>query len=72
MLVRPTRAGAFLVPDAGDAPFLPDPGLVHEPELDPPRRLRMLGGDLLHQAGQGFLNRSCAPGSASGWTDRAF
>src|ERR671933_111134 len=26
----------FLVPDVGEAALLPDPGLVHEPELDPP------------------------------------
>ena len=52
-------------------PFCPIlAGLVHEPELDPfagvPAR------DLLDQTGQVFLNRSCALGSASGWTGRAF
>ena len=71
LLVHPARAHALLVPDVGDAALLPDPGLVHEPELDP-----LASGcsraSRLDQAGQGFLNRSCAFGSASGWTGRAF
>ena len=35
VLVQPARPRAFLVPDVGDAALLADPGLIHEPELDP-------------------------------------
>ena len=70
LLPHPARAHALLVPDVREAALLPDPGLVHEPELDPlpgvPAR------DPLDHAGQAFLNRSCALGSASGWTGRVF
>jgi hypothetical protein len=48
LLAHAARALALLVPDVGRAPFLPDPGLILEPELDP-RRLGMPGGDLLDQ-----------------------
>ena len=71
VLVQPARPGAFLVPDVGDAALLADPGLIHEPELDP-LGLGMPRCCFLHQAGQGFLNRACATGSTSGWTGRAF
>src|SRR4051795_7129278 len=70
LLPHAARAHAFLVPDVGDAALQADARLVHEPELDPlagvPAR------DRLDQAGQVFLNRSRAFGSASGWTGRAF
>ncbi len=71
LLMKTARPHALLVPDVGDPAFLPDPGLVHEPELDP-LRFGVVGRDRVDQAGQGFLNRSCATRSASGWTGRAF
>ncbi len=61
----------FLVPDVGDAPLLPDPGLVREPQLDP-LRLGVPGGDPADQVGQAALKRACARGSASGWAGLAF
>ena len=70
MLPHAARAHAFLVPDVGDAALLADTGLVHEPELDP--FPGVVARDRLDQAGQVFLKRSCAFGSASGWTGRAF
>ena len=54
----------------GEAALLPDAGLVHEPQLDP--LAGMLAREPLDHAGQGFLNRSRAFGSASGWAGRAF
>ena len=71
LLAHPARAHASGVPDVGDAPLLADPGLVHDPRLDP-SRLGMPGGHLADQRGQVLLKRSCAFGSASGWTGRAF
>lgn len=44
---------------------------VREPELHP-RRLGVPSGSPADQPGQGFLKRSRAFGSASGWTGRAF
>src|SRR5690348_14873254 len=70
LLPHAARAHAFLVPDVGDAALLADTGLVHEPELDP--FPEVVARDFLDQAGQVFLKRSCALGSASGWTGRAF
>jgi hypothetical protein len=70
LLARPARAHPLLVPDVGEAALLADAGLVHEPGLDP--LPGMLARDPLDQAGPGFLNRSRAPGSASGWTGLAF
>ena len=71
MLAHAARAHAFLVPDVGDAALLPDPGFVLEPQLDP-SGLGVLVGGPPHQLGEAFLNRSCAFGSAPGWTGRAF
>jgi hypothetical protein len=71
LLAHPARAHPLLVPDMGEAALLPDAGFVHEPQLDP-RRFRMPVRGFSDHAGQGFLNRSCAFGSASGWTGRAF
>ena len=71
LLAHPARAHPLLVPDVGEAALLPDPGLVHEPELDPSG----LGVPVRHapdQVRQVFSKRSCAFGSASGWTGRAF
>ena len=67
---HPARAHALLVPDVGEAALLADPRLVHEPQLDP--LPGVLAREALDQAGQGFLNRSCAFGSASGWTGLVF
>src|SRR3954463_14530803 len=61
----------FLVPDVGEAALLADPRLVHEPQLDP-LGLGVPVRRLPHHAGQGFLNRSCALGSASGWIGLVF
>jgi hypothetical protein len=36
LLPHPARTHPFLVPDAGRAALLPNPGLVHEPQLDAP------------------------------------
>src|SRR3954447_3809459 len=55
----------------GEAALLADARLVHEPQLDPPG----LGVPVRHapdQVRQLFLKRSCALGSASGWTGRGF
>ena len=52
-LAHPARAHPLLVPDMGEAALLADPGLVHEPQLDPPG----LGVPVRHlpdQAGQVF------------------
>src|SRR3954470_17182780 len=71
LLPHAARAHALLVPDVGHAALLADAGLVHEPELDPPG----LGVPVRHapdQVRQLFLKPSCAFGSASGWTGRAF
>src|SRR3954470_3343103 len=71
LLPHAARAHALLVPDVGQAALLADAGLVHEPQLDP-RRLGVTVRRRPHRAGQGFLNRSCALGSASGWTGLVF
>src|SRR4051794_12090538 len=71
LLPHPARTRPSLVPDVREAALLPDPGLVHEPQLDPPG----VGMPVRHtpdQVRQLFLKRSCAFGSASGWTGRAF
>src|SRR5215213_3126910 len=65
LLAHTARADPLLVPDVGDAALLADPGLVHEPQLDP--LPGVLAREPLDQVGQSFLNLSCAPGSASGW-----
>jgi hypothetical protein len=71
LLMKAARTHALLGPDVGEAALLADPGLVHEPELDAPC-LRVVGRDRVDQGRQAFLNRSCAFGSAPGWTGRAF
>jgi len=53
LLAHAARAHPFLVPDVGDAALLADPGLVHEPELDP-FDLRVPGRRLADHARQGF------------------
>ena len=53
MLVHPARSDTFLVPDVGDPALLPDPGLVHKPELDP-LGLGVPGRHLAHHVGQSF------------------
>ena len=61
----PGAPGAAARPDPGQGALLADAGLVLEPDLD---RLAagVLGQRLLRQAGEAFLNASCAAGSLSG------
>ena len=70
LLPHPARTHALLVPDVRETALLPDPRLIHEPQLD--SLPRVLAREALDQAGHGFLNRSCAFGSASGWTGLVF
>src|SRR4030095_10476342 len=70
LLAHAARADPLLVPDVGDAALLADPGLVHEPQLDP--LPRVLAREPLDQVGQSFLTRSCAFRSASGWIGLVF